>query len=297
VEITLEVHVAEPSVLKVVLTVYDWSYWLVAAIAIAVAWRWPRGKRAKVVAGAVVASMCLILPGLRAYQTIEYRNKYAETKALFDKRCATAGEKIFTTVKDVEGIFLLRPRPPQLNQSNQYELDDPYGSDFRGDASVVAFLRGRNPDGTFTEKHTRGAFKFVETQDPNTKVIRRWTPVLVPRAVKEVIDIRPKAEVVKSAASKDGVTWSDLSTREDRDHWIAGSSLQVIDLEADKVIAERIGYMFDSGLGAQAGGRSPWAYAEENACPAFDKSSAGTAVKSSRGRDFVYRVLTPPLGE
>ena len=287
---------AEPSVLKVVLTVYDWTYWIVAVIVIAVAWRLPRGKRAKIGAMGVVAGICMILPGLRAYQTIEYRNRYAETKALFDKRCATAGERISTTVKNVEGIFLLRPRPRNVNRSDQYELDDPYGNDFQGDSYIISFFMGREPAGRFSQQHTRGAYKFVETRDAETNRIRRWTPKLVP-VIRDEVEIKLASEIVDSGLAEYGVTWSDLSTKEDRDHWIAGSSLQVVDLKTNKVIAERIGYMFDAGLGAKAGGRAPWFFAPYNACPEFKKSESGHPVKSSRSRDFVLRVLSPVNGE
>jgi hypothetical protein len=54
-----------------------------------------------------------------------------------------------------------------------------------------------------------------------------------------------------------GVTYDDISTREERDYWIAGSSLKVIDLQTNEVMAERIGYMMDRGQGdtEEAGGR------------------------------------------
>jgi hypothetical protein len=66
-----------------------------------------------------------------------------------------------------------------------------------------------------------------------------------------------------------GITWDDISTREDREHWIAGGSLKVIDLQTNEIIAERIGYMMDRGLGDKSGFRNPWAFAEQYACPEF----------------------------
>jgi hypothetical protein len=97
-----------------------------------------------------------------------------------------------------------------------------------------------------------------------------------------------------------GVTWDDLSTREDRDRWIAGSSLKVIDLRTNEVIAERIGYMFDAGLGDQGGGRQPWTYARGNACPEFTPLGDGTARRTRTYRetpDFLQTVLRPSEGE
>lgn len=55
-------------------------------------------------------------------------------------------------------------------------------------------------------------------------------------------------------APRYGVTYDDISTREDREYWIAGSSLRVIDLLTNEVMAERIGYMMDPGQGATGQG-------------------------------------------
>lgn len=50
---------------------------------------------------------------------------------------------------------------------------------------------------------------------------------------------------------------------------VEGSSLRVLDLQTNEVIAERIGYMMDWAQGSQAGGRSPWLFAADYACPSF----------------------------
>ena len=89
-------------------------------------------------------------------------------------------------------------------------------------------------------------------------------------------------------APRYGVTYDDLSTREDRDYWIAGSSLRVIDLETHEVMAERIGYMMDRGQGSTGGGRAPWLHATRHACPAFPGSRGS---QSYQTLDFVEKVL------
>ncbi|MBL0209276.1 MAG: hypothetical protein IPP84_15475 [Propionivibrio sp.] len=72
-------------------------------------------------------------------------------------------------------------------------------------------------------------------------------------------------------APRYGVTYDDISTREERDYWIAGSSLKVIDLKTNEVMAERIGYMMDRGQGNTSGGRAPWLLAADHACPRLSK--------------------------
>jgi len=102
----------------------------------------------------------------------------------------------------------------------------------------------------------------------------------------------------KAAAPRYGVTYDDISTREEREYWIAGSSLKVIDLYTDEVIAERKGYMIDRSQGSLAGGRSPWLLAADEACPKFAKygSNVGAPAFASQPRqtqDFVEKVLIP----
>lgn len=95
-----------------------------------------------------------------------------------------------------------------------------------------------------------------------------------------------------------GVTYDDISTREERDYWIAGSSLKVIDLKNNEVIAERIGYMMDRGQGNTSGGRAPWLWAANYACPAFRPSDAGQpgfSYQAGQTRKFVTKTLNPIL--
>jgi len=90
-----------------------------------------------------------------------------------------------------------------------------------------------------------------------------------------------------------GVTYDDISTHEEREYWIAGSALKVIDLQTNAVIAERVGYMMDEGQGSRAGARAPWSMAEYHACPAFPRTPGGHPFKGYQTRNFVERVLSP----
>jgi hypothetical protein len=92
-------------------------------------------------------------------------------------------------------------------------------------------------------------------------------------------------------APRYGVTYDDISTREDREYWIAGGSLKVIDLETHEVIAERVGYMMDRGQGNTSGERSPWLLAASHACPSFPVAPGGQPFKAYQSRDFVEKVL------
>jgi hypothetical protein len=97
-------------------------------------------------------------------------------------------------------------------------------------------------------------------------------------------------------APRYGITYDDISTHEEREYWIAGSSLKVIDLKTNEVMAERIGYMMDRGQGNTSGGRAPWLLAADNACPPFLKDTGGHTYQTDQTHDFVVKILKPRIG-
>jgi len=246
----------------------------------------------------------------------ERKAKYAAAKAMFAERCKKSGTFIHRTVEGVDGVYLLKLRPKELNYGDQFRMDDPYGSGVRGQGYIEVFLLGRNAKGSLVETgETIRAYSYVEAVDLEDGKRYRYTgsrkavskaDINAP-AVKWNLqqdpnyDINNYAFVVDKAPApgtppRYGVTFDDLSTREEREHWIAGSSLKVIDLQTNEVIAERIGYMMDSGQGAKGGGRSPWLLAADVACPKFPQAN-GNAFRMYENRDFVEKVLKPKQGD
>ncbi|RYD50503.1 MAG: hypothetical protein EOP52_13980 [Sphingobacteriales bacterium] len=106
---------------------------------------------------------------------------------------------------------------------------------------------------------------------------------------------------ISARSARYGIQYKDISTREEREHWIAGSSLQVIDLELKTLVAERIGYMIDPTQGDRTGGRSPWLYAAAYACPEFARDLPEAARRQSpkslyqlrQTQRFVEKVIAP----
>lgn len=255
--------------------------------------------RTKVRKFAWAAGLLLVLTApisIRVFDVYQSRQQYVNASTLFQERCKAAGERVSETVRNVEGVLLMKPRPASMNLFNQFALDDPYGRDFGGDHYVRAYLMGRNADGSFTGRHTNDAYRFVEMRDTTSGQLLRYTAVPVDTPGALPFDLELKREAVQQPLARYGVTWDDISTTEDRNNWIAGSRLEIIELATNRVIAERIGYMFDKGLGDKSNGRSPWSYAEYTACPPFERSESGHPVKSSRGRGFVLRVVQPISG-
>lgn len=243
---------------------------------------------------------------------------------MFKERCKTSGEKIYKTVENVEGIFLMKVRSKEINFGDQFKLDDPYGRDFVGEAYFGSFLRGRYQ---FESKDipvgapSRLGYRYVEAIDPQDGKRYRYTGAIRsvgkmdPTAPNVQVDLKRDPnidlniyrfvlgkELATGTAPRYGVTYDDISTREEREYWIAGSSLKVIDLRTNEVMAERIGYMMDWAQGSRAGGRSPWLFAADIACPDFYRNyknlvrtgrSNGSGGQPNQTLDFAEKVLKP----
>jgi hypothetical protein len=233
-----------------------------------------------------------------------------KAKAIFLERCKTAGKRISRRVDNVEGIYVMKLRPERPNYSDQFAMNDPYGKDLGGKWGYIgSFLRGE-----FQATHIgvpkegsppRLGYRYVEAQDPSDgqryryvgsmKEVTNTSSVLMGgdgkttfKTKKFVLDQLPAV----TPGPRYGVTYDDISTREEREYWIAGSSLKVIDLQTSEVIAERVGYMMDWAQGSKAGGRSPWLLAADNACPEF-ASKRGARAQPYQALDFVEEVLKP----
>jgi hypothetical protein len=247
---------------------------------------------------------------------VESKERQAKAQAMFAQRCQAAGEKIHRTVDGVEGIYLMKLRPQGINFGNQFTLDDPYGSDLSGDGYIETFVRGSFQASSRDiplGAPPRLGYHYVEAIDPKDGKRYRYTGSVREHEVVASMLVGGDGKVFKTAdflldkvlvagaAPRYGVTYDDISTRGEREYWIAGSSLRVVDLQTNEVIAERVGYMYDWAQGSQAGQRSPWLFAANNACPVFGRDFKGPKIGSGHAftlqahqtQDFVEKVLIP----
>jgi hypothetical protein len=269
-----------------------WIAALVAAILV------PKKPSKKIIAVLVVLTFAVMPIAYIGWdqETRKARSKaeYERLNAIFMERCKNAGEKILRTASDVDGVVLLKVRPQQRNTTDQFAMTDPYGDDLPGDAYIQTFLRTYNA--IATEPPRQLGYDYVDVRDPTSGEAFRYTGEITPRKDSE---FRPTFKLVKSPLrgeiARYGVTYDDISTREDREHWIAGSSLRIVDLTTNEVMAERIGYMIDMGQGMRGGGSEPWERAAHHACPKFAgwPPSFGQTAQAAR---FASKVLTPPQG-
>jgi hypothetical protein len=291
-------------------------YWLIAlSLAGLVLWVGKRWWVKAPIAALILAGFAY--PVIRRVDAQQQEVASAKSKldvamAQFQMRCKSAGEKIVRTVENVDGVVLMKWREPRdvNDEYDQFKLFDPYGRDCAAEECVSQLLRLEVDAGLFEREVSlrKSRYRFVEAQDDRDAVPHRytgtmkpvasWTPEAIEKYRKEKGTDIPeysyqfalaKAPITKFSA-RYGITWDDISTREDREHWVAGGSIKVIDLQTNEVLAEHVGFLIDSGQGSTAGFRSPWGWARSY-------SSACPGLTADHRTKFVLRVLQPTKAE
>ena len=268
-----------------------WSYVVICVIVLLVAVRLPKSGWGKAIAAAVVIGLASILP-LQAKKEIdqsqvnadEFKVRYAKAKALFDERCKTAGKKIYKTVEGVEGIQLLKVREYVGSAEEQFVASAAAAHESTGDFYIRSFLLYERDDDKFsgralvTDLNTSKlpGYRFVDVVDVKDQKRYRYTLAS---------DTRVKREETTASAPRYGVTFDDINDPSEREYWVAGSTVKVIDLKTQETLGEFKRYVIEPGQGSRAGQRTPWLFAE------------GCNMKTSYGRDstrlFTDQVLKP----
>jgi hypothetical protein len=283
-----------------IVTGIGWLYWLLAFGLLVLAIRRPKTLQRKVFWSLLVVLVFGLMPAMQFREAYVANKKLRAAMAQFEMRCKSAGEKITRTVENVDGVVWMKWRDKERNESKQFKLDDPYGQDCTAADCIEQLLRitkGLELDPDKKQRRLFG-FQFVESVDPQTKQLNRYTLNLYrphdrdPKWLETHVQTELLAQPVERSSARYGISWDDVSSQQDREMWIAGGSLKVIDLQTNEVVAERIGYMMDRGLGNKFNGRSPWMAAPANACPPFRKADSGPFM-SERNHAFIYKVLKP----
>ena len=271
-----------------VIQALGWLYIGIAAISVGLAITLANGAKRKASWALLVLGLFLIWPAISVIQL--KRDASAQTAKLraakerFEMRCRSSGEKVARTVDNVEGILLMNARPKKSHTGGQFVLDDPYGRNCVGEEDCIGiylfdYKMVRSEAGSGLVPSTPRIYTYVDVDDASGQRVRYMKES--PRApLRKALPTPP--------APSYGVMWEDISTREDREHWIAGGTLKVIDLTTNEVIAERKGYLLDSGQGDIRGERSPWDWARtySTSCPPV----------AEHNQAFVSRVLKPKKG-
>jgi hypothetical protein len=229
-------------------------------------------------------------------------------KEYFERLCKTeAGEFIFKTVEDVEGIFQMRPRGMATDYELQhlYALEDPYGSNRDASTSEEGFVNPPYSDAVKTDDVKKRGYKLYKP-DQNYKFLEKVIPssqqslsngsmyvrYTRPNTDKMIVengqyiyprDQQPRiiAEHVKERKSRYGYTWRGIARPHDRELGIAGGEIIILDLQANEVLAVRRGYLRTTNI-RETGGRVWWLGG--HSCPSN---------MPGREETFIHKVLKP----
>lgn len=247
-----------------------------------------RGKAVKIVVALLVIGGFIYYPAKSENERKAQERAWLESKkkayARYKELCKTSGEFIHRTAVDVDGVFLIKLRPGVRSQRN--DAVDPFGFDFDGQgkpfgngAYIQSFLRVRDEKGKLVEalEGMTPGYQYVDLVSPEDGKRYRYRGAfgIAPELVGTPLGVHPELYLTRELSPEDsplpryGVTYDDITLPADRQMWIAGSSLKVIDLKTGEVMGERIGYMIDPLQGNTGAARSVWDWARGfgPACP------------------------------
>ncbi len=201
-----------------------------------------------------------------------WQAKYEAAKPIFDKLCAEQSQPIIKRVaEDVEGVLLLKVREGSFRTLHRDSADQMWagaGLPFMsgGDSYLLNYLIDRRDDGKFGMKieGTLGAktlrgFRFVDVRDATSGELVRVTASAIRLPGNSG---NPEIQLVrtslKTKPARYAVDLIDNVDPELRKHWIAGTTIRVIDTANNEVIGEQTWWNWDSGFGNTSGSRSPW---------------------------------------
>lgn len=208
----------------------------------------------------------------------------------FDHLCKTeAGEFIYRTVENIEGIYMLRPRKEASDYELQhlYALEDPYGQTtdetYKPEDSYVQpalgkyqFLEMPFPE---TAKESNSAKYRRYYRDPNAHPGRDYPTAVDGRFVRVPYIVTEKP--VDGLQSRYGYTWRGIKRPHDRELGIAGGELIVLDVQTYEVLAMRRGFIRSGDVRNNLTG--VW-WLGGHVCP---------GVGGKRGHLFIKEVLRP----
>jgi len=289
-----------------------------------VVWRNKTNKK-RVIWGGVVFFVFALLPyRLFIYQTpaektfaleqeaqrIEYKAKYEAAKPIFDKLCKEQSAPIIKrTVEDVEGVLLLKVRPSVNGQFDRFLADQMWAGaalpmERKADSGYAEYFLfdrrwvewgSRSPGRQWRVvpeigKAGQRGFQFVDLLQSDGKTRLRVTARSDAKAQEEPVSgIAYTRTPAVTPPPRYAVSYEDNVDLELRRHWIAGTTVLVIDTNTNEVIGQQSFWNWDQGFGARTGGRSPWGAARAQ-CPLDGNGDKQTHL-------FVDKVLKPIKGD
>ena len=203
--------------------------------------------------------------------TLAQKDFEAARKEVQELCAKNGGDKIYRTVENVEGVFQMRARNPDLEgqMQDQYGMIDPWGAAQGDFMNIPVPLSTRGRGYLFVEQQPG----FGQPEGPPyrrtyLKPTGRKNGDKYPGAdYKDDPELNPQEIRVQKLRSRYGYLMEDLTTPEMRSKWIAGGRIKVIDLQTKEVLADRTGYFRAAGPSDKLKWAGSGAYSTDHMCP------------------------------
>ena len=209
-----------------------------------------------------------------------WHKRYDPAKARFDQLCQNAGEKIYRTADNVDGILLLKVRGE--GEKYQDSFYNPRKDQMWEDAAVESEFDREAYIEEFFLWATSGLprYAYIDVIQKDGSIIRYSTR----REDRNwVMDQQPNPH----PRARYAVTYENDISWENRKHWIAGTTIKVIDTKTNTLMAEKTMYAFVPELGYSKFEQNPNPWGRGMHCPDENSYEQKTVI-------FVSKVLIPP---
>ncbi|MBO4576761.1 MAG: hypothetical protein J5680_06575 [Neisseriaceae bacterium] len=256
----------------VVGTIYYGLMFILAGFFLLLALIFP--KKAKgffIAAGCIVVLFVIVIPlwarlSLKIMEIEEQpikeaaEKRYNEARAVFDEQCKKAGEKIYRTVDNVDGVMLLKVR-----QNKGWNKNDPMWEDAiiaaREQAEhgyIASFLQG-----WYTLNNKGYSFVDVLNEDGSVKRYLDYKNYGSFMQDQDGVIINP------DNPARYAVTYENNVDHELRKHWVAGTTIKIIDRQTNELLAEKTIFAFARTMGTYSHGA--WAMTRLDTCPDMEE--------------------------
>ncbi|OAM31526.1 MULTISPECIES: hypothetical protein [Eikenella] len=213
-----------------------------------------------------------------AAEEAEWRQRYEPAKARFDQLCRNAGEKIYRTAEDVDGILLLKVRGD--DEKYQDSFYNPRKDQMWEDAAIESESKREEYVASFLPYYSSVHYDNVDVLQKDGSIIRysgNWSRYAKPFDQ----ETNPRHPARYAVTYENDVSW------ENRKHWIAGTTIKVIDTKTDELMAEKTMYVFVPALGYSKLEQNPNPWGRGDRCPEENSYEL-------RASTFVKKVLISP---
>ena len=218
-----------------------------------------------------------------AEKEAEWRKRYEPAKARFDQLCQNAGEKIYRTADNVDGILLLKVRGD--DEKYQDSFYNPRKDQMWEDAAVESdWFRNGYIDGflpyTMRNFQSSSGYTYVDVLQKDNSIIRYSGDWQITLNHPFHTEPNPKFPARYAVTYENDISW------ENRKHWIAGTTIKIIDTKTNELMAEKTMYAFVPELGYSKYEQNPNPWGRGQRCPSENSYEQRTAT-------FILKVLFP----